>query len=1072
MKEQLTRSYQRAYSGSRAPNRGNIFMDGNQNEVMKTGNAETPKAPVTKPQPGAAGPEAPKTPQWSATGQQVESPDQRWLREHGINPQGEEKPSREMPEFKQARHEALQKGEFTVSGASDFDLEIDTLLHEGEISDPDLRRFIDSRRGMPETQESFNRTVEELEQIYRSRRDQIVRVQEQLVQAGVGASEEERERLEGEIMGYQNTLRDVERQIGNIRSATLTYADEIAERDLAGRIARGEVESPFAGMDEEDIQLLQQWRGQVNKRDQNEIREFIRNNREVLRRLVENSVESASRAERVPRDVRNIVVNDDELSEMYLEQIISLPDATPGDGYRINFYAESELEGFLQQVRSHDRINNRGEDRYKYYSTLRSLRLRFHEGYRAMKTGGGDLESFLRIVPEIEPHHIQTHTEVIGVDMIERLYERGLQRILSEKGVIQGEDFTEVERWVEGHFRRLAQQQNFYDGRAGQEKYRQIEDWEISRALTLGRNFSFINYRGVEYVGMGGIVDFPESKRWVSFPFEYPVRALQFMKWVGYRMKAGPLWEETSRIVRDEFHNAKHSGKKREDLLRKIGGVDREQFELSGMLKAKGLISSWRTSEAYLNTIMIRLEPDNPDNPNRKEHKELIGFMNRSERQKRFEMEKKDGIYMVPLGYYIDAIDAFLDPSRAIEDKEKYGRNDKKYYGDEKDELKTKYWEAVVEQVHFFLGDLVTRAPDSGTTKAQLWEKVAVRVPVRMMYLLDDQISSELRTGFKSIEDKLIALEEDRVIRGDTEEVEFEITVVEKGRPKRITIKAPKLYIEDLTETEREAYRSIVELGYNNAKGLAEIAFPYTAFMDDFRLNKGEDYNGPKYLKWGDAVMPRRYASDLAGMYKAGGAILNIQANPTRPLEELRKDFKTAVDNIANQEGAESAQEILEPFVRTFAKLAETYKRAKIPFVTWFYALTGDPSSTLQGKGGGRDTHSLDEFGLDNLFEALTTDGVLRRHRKADQRPVGKVEWLLGATPLMGEKWVVNVLKKAHAPKKFTQLFERDNLSQLEQIKKDFGVRGFNFWWYWPRRVSDGGIVAMLIEFFKSLFKA
>ncbi len=910
-------------------------------------------------------------------------------------------------EVKEVLEEPRSIGPGTMPpGATDsaLDQRLEQLFNT--VQDARLRNFLVSKKGMPTGEQWLIKAVDDLQQIREDRSREYSHALAQLMeQLNATPDAGQKDRIRREIDEQESKFRNFENQQQEIRSGIHLFANE----QLGAREGR----DLYYGLSESEERVVRE--AQQAKARGGSLDTYKRELEPIISRMVG----IAARGERIPAlsTVRDLIIDDDMLAEFYLETIIRLPDDIPTDNFRLSFYTESEVEAFLQQVRATDEARGEGKDRYVHYATLRKVRQLFHEAYRAMLVGGGDLENFLRITPEITPREIQAHSEIIGVDMVERLVDRGLQRILHNKGKIIGNDYAEVQKWTEDQFRKLAKNVELYDASRG--VYRKIEDWEIGRALTIGRNFMFINYRAPEYVSLSEVVEYPEQERWTSFPAEYSVRALQQLKWLAYRFKMGAAHVEFINIYREEFAKKLRSDGKPPEL-KKVGGVERGAYELSGALEASGLISSWRTQKAYLNTITIQLNPA--------DHQELIEFMRRPEYRHVEELDfhiTDDN--RIGLGYYIDAIDAFINPVRVDDDIAKgyeYTKTkpDRKFYDSEKKARQAQYWDVIVRDAHFFLGDLVKRAPDAGDVKKRLWEKVAERVPVRTYYLLSDQMGNVGMT--EAIESELIALEEERVVRG-----------------------LNNLRVDKLSTQARNVYDEIVRIGRDNAKNLADIKFPYTPFMDDFRLTKGENYEGPKYEEWGSASMPRRYAGDLAGFYKGGGALIGIQDEPNRPIEEIEKSFHEALAGIASPQGKEAAQNVINPFIRTFARMAETYKRDKIPFLTYAYEISGAPTSKLQ-EHFGRKGQSLDEQKLGNFFENLTANGCLRRGLKRDERPTSIAENLFGLTPFI----------------------KKDRLSQVEQLRKDFGNRWFNMLWYYPRRLSDLSITAMIIEFLRNLF--
>src|SRR5581483_6873038 len=115
--------------------------------------------------------------------------------------------------------------------------------------------------------------------------------------------------------------------------------------------------------------------------------------------------------------VLSVIVQDDELADMFFDKIIRLPDATPGGHYQLGLYAASAKDDFLAAVQG-----SGDPEKADVYGTKLELRENFHNLRLALRQG--NTRDFTTLGLTVNQEQYQQAVGYAGVGTVNRLYEQ------------------------------------------------------------------------------------------------------------------------------------------------------------------------------------------------------------------------------------------------------------------------------------------------------------------------------------------------------------------------------------------------------------------------------------------------------------------------------------------------------------------------------------------------------------------------------------------------------------------------------------------------------------------------
>ena len=151
---------------------------------------------------------------------------------------------------------------------------------------------------------------------------------------------------------------------------------------------------------------------------------------------------------------------------------------------------------------------------------------------------------------------------------------------------------------------------------------KKIEEWEINRALSIGRVYHNITFRSSEVIALSQINKAGGGKAYTSFPFENAVRTLNPILTaerftIGEKLGGMELWKKAVKANRELMKEDKrHLGINR---FTHINGVKVDDMEFTASLGISGVFSGWRMFYAMYPTLKIEVQGENGE----KEYKTL-----------------------------------------------------------------------------------------------------------------------------------------------------------------------------------------------------------------------------------------------------------------------------------------------------------------------------------------------------------------------------------------------------------------------------------------------------------------
>lgn len=694
----------------------------------------------------------------------------------------------------------------------------------------------------------------------------------------------------------------------------------------------------------------------------------------------------------IDQSLLRVIAEDEEAAEVFVDKIISKPLASPDAHYELSWYASINLQAFFTEVSALNR------DRFLRYVAKKEATLRFHEMNRTIISESGNIDAFLGITRTVTPGHIQTVSSEDGVEMVRQLIELAYGRLYAKTNRVTGDNFEpEIMGWVTEQFKQLAKEgivkSSFKDANGNS---RNLEDWEINRAIAFGRNIHASFYRHSELISWSNVPK--EFEGWLkSLPTETVVRVMAGLKWLTYRFRVGNIrgGPELVALLYDKIKKASYKTK-----LRKIGALDIQKDILPvGFFRGGGFDKGWRTFWDYLDSDAMRITiPDPEDFPEevregvRKfigeygKEANLGGFLIRQEYVAQILASQKAKIAGVELPEELRQSDS--KKQKELVEKillkllggwrsKDPGKTNHKDYEFNKDDFE---YDESQDQINLSLGVLMSFGASSEFVKTVLWHKVADFLPLRVAYFLSDEgvkgiLEQEKFRQFKGEGNSLFdSVFESKLIKAQLLRIQ-----AQKETPSR-RVNLEKFFDQaGLTDLEKELVGELQKLGRQNAQELATMSFPHIAFLDDVAFQKAN------YITLGAEVFPRRMGGDFSAYYKVNEAFNEIAKNLGQPWEEgILKALSSIVDNMSTPEGYPTAQDVALPILQSCLELGSQWVLTRIPFVKTVANFLGKPTSHLQ-RIFGTNAPADDESELNLKAKSAVERGIIRREKKPDE---------------------------------------------------------------------------------------
>src|SRR3989344_146434 len=596
--------------------------------------------------------------------------------------------------------------------------------------------------------------------------------------------------------------------------------------------------------------------------------------------------------------------------EYSLERFLNRADAQPLEEYPQFTFTENENIAILTHTaRRFDEarkkaglelgINPGRREMFTYLTTLTNRRKVMHELFKSMN----DLESYTGLVTRALRKSGMSFIEkqLVGVSDVQMVYDQVLLSLKSLKPAEQGwlleDDYEIGDKMVkelldesakhnsDDFNKRFIRNSGTPEGVADTRPLRQ---WEIDRAFHMGRDLSAASQRRVVYGILG---DVPENvddflKSLVHEPI---ARRLAPFKTIPERFFSQGIAKRFLSIFKDEQRrnvngeiNYNKYGYIRDGKPVGLFGSSQGDFAILDLEITDPKSSSWRSRLLYL-------------------------------KNSRFQTEVFSGKQMT-LGAYLDATKAEYVRGKSHREKSR---------------AISEWNEAIRDRIssqRLFLG-VLTRYPDlDAGNKTAIWNNVAQFMPSRIASLLPNETLEIVDSGLSlngdrdqavlrwmGIAKKLWTAERMRV-GNDAKVLSGEV-----GEHRDLDYYFEKVGLTDVAEIA--IVRQIQELGENFAPTLANVKFPFTAFLD----------NAPEtdWERLSDFDFTRILVSDQNSFQEGYGPIIGLFDNPVHKPEEIAKVLQEAFDKIKIPPGVQTAQKIFEPIVKSTIKMRQMFTRAK-----------------------------------------------------------------------------------------------------------------------------------------------
>ena len=357
-------------------------------------------------------------------------------------------------------------------------------------------------------------------------------------------------------------------------------------------------------------------------------REFRRKKQDLVKKIIEE-VEAETtpslEAGRFPTALMHAALKFKETRELLINEIIFKPydDVTEQGHYEINFYASGSLDELLAAMSKLAKRSKEDRDIYQKYKGIKTTARNFWEMNRGLWTG--NLETFSRIAEEMNYEQFDLMKNLPGVGEVMRLYDQKLYEELGRSGGITSEGFDRVKKEVEKSFRAMNDRglvkSAYYEDREGTgaiERDRELgrkkfHEWEIMRALSVGKVYYNISFRSAEVIALSRINEASGGKAYTSFPLENAARIMDARltaKRFGMGEKLGgmELWDNAGEAYRELLiEDRRHLGHNR---FTYINGVNVADLEFAASTGISGIFSGWRMFYALYPAYKFKLQED------------------------------------------------------------------------------------------------------------------------------------------------------------------------------------------------------------------------------------------------------------------------------------------------------------------------------------------------------------------------------------------------------------------------------------------------------------------------------
>lgn len=682
----------------------------------------------------------------------------------------------------------------------------------------------------------------------------------------------------------------------------------------------------------------------------------------------------------------HLLAEDRETAEMFLDKIISKPFSAPEDQYRLSFYADINLSGYLTEVGAIS------EQMLEEFNLKKESSLRFHEMNRTIISESGNPDAFLGMSRSVSHKHLQTATQIDGVELFRQLVDLAYGRFYAKSDRLRQENFEpEIINWATERFYKEAgyvwndaERKWIYSGgetvkskfldSSGNPKH--MEEWEVKRAVAFGRNIHAAFYRHSELISWSSIPK--EWEEWLkSMPSETVVRVMGGLKFLPQRFKLGEtgggpqfVW-----LLLDKIQAGyKKLIKDNKINIEKIGKLDIAKDLLpTGFLRAGGFDKGWRTLIAYLDNDATKVTiPDInsfPEDVRGGVEQFVQEYGNETSLYKFLIKQEYFAKMLTSMGMEIEGVE--IPPEAQASNFPEQGK------------LIQKVLEPIMDQINLSLGVFINGGWANTSMKEALWKKAADFLPLRLGYILSEggvknlpgygNVAGENGNLFNDeFESKLIRAQHLRIEaqKNSRTGVPLDNFFAQAGlSPSEIA------FVSELRDFVKKPYDPKDTTKRSIASDLANISFPHVPFLDDV------PFKNANYIDLGAEVFPRRIGGDFRAYAETNNALNGIVGDLGVPYKEgFLKHVKELFTSLGSPEGPRTTQDIILLIAKTRFEMAKQWGWTKIPSLKIIREFAGLPTSWLQNYFGPK-ADSLTRLEMNTDANEIVAIGAIRREQ-------------------------------------------------------------------------------------------
>lgn len=677
--------------------------------------------------------------------------------------------------------------------------------------------------------------------------------------------------------------------------------------------------------------------GELDSLDPERVKRF----KEERQRLVTHVIDEIEKAPSVEASrfdpvVMEMALKFKETREMLINEILFKPfeDKTEQGHYELNLYASGNLDELLAMLARRGKDPRHMEDReaYQWYKAMRTTSRNFWEMNRGLWTG--NLENFSRIAEEMNYDQFETMQRISGVAEVMRLYDERMLAALARDKRITSANLARVKEEVREAFEKMNKagllKSMYYKDRAGEElERREMDKWELERALNVGYVFYNITFRGAEVISMSQIDE--KDRQFASFPQENAARIMNPMVLTGERfmiaMERGGL--EYMQKVRDHAialmdRDGRHLGKNR---FSQIGGLKVNDLEFESVLGISGIFSGWRMSTAAYENFKVTVNGKETNlwkyfKEEKMKYGEnnvsgLEGMIGAIKKDKSLTLHQKQKAIVEVLDPLIGETNGALDIGFGMLLRLGQGNAGLPggFLGEPEGFLaRQELWKRVAEKNPLVLANILTNMVEKGGTGPVPMERAFKPLKTILAengWLTSKQISSE----DPSDENYFLNNEKWKTLRQKLQ-LKQELTVKKYSSPDFVPLGTDE---SKLTAEEERIVKAITDSGKGVSQDLADIVFPFMVFLND------EPYENFDWSTTGAQFFKRRLG-DIGSYSKAGQAATGLMDNigGLKPEDVIGKHFKEIERGIEGPNGAGFGFNSVLPFVLGYLEMAKT----------------------------------------------------------------------------------------------------------------------------------------------------